>query len=266
MKKTKNSTEERRAAAVAARQKADEAREAADAKPDDADLEKTATDLESKATELEAAVEAPSHDQGQERDLSKRDKRKKRMDILLEEENADREAEGLAPLTLAEFTEQEEEDDDEEEDEVPDDDKPLTTKDLKRLGVIKSAESMVGAIKDEDLRAAVAAELKNVSKTLAPEVRYQKAVQLASSSKNSKIAAEAQRIAGRRTQQFSSGSGGARRDASDDADDEGEDFVPTAVEKRYMQRGFTKADILQSRRDAKSGNFGSTLKNPRNKK
>lgn len=262
--KKKISKDDRRAAADAARLKADEAREAADAKPDDADLGKTATDLETAAAELETAAEEPSHDQGQERDVSKRDKRKKRMQILLDEENSDREAEGLAPLSLEEFKDQDDEDE-EDDDEAPDEDKPLTTRDLKKLGVIKSVESMVAAIKDTELRNAVASELKNVSKTLSPEIRYQKALALASAGKNERVAQEAQRMAGRRVQQFGSGSNGSRRGADDD--DEDEDFVPTAIEKRYMERGFSKAEILQSRKDARTGNFGGKIqKNPRNKK
>lgn len=256
----KFSTEERRAAADAAKQKADGARAAAEAKPEDADLEKTATDLEATAAELERVANEPSHEQGQDRDgISKRDKRKKRMDILLAEENADREAEGLAPLSLEEFKDREDDDDD-EDDEVPADNKPLTARDLQRMGVIKSAESMVSEIKDADVRRAVADELRNISKKLPAEERFRKALAIASSGKNERVASEAQRLSGRSPQRFSSGSSGSRREADDNDDDDGE-FKATAQEKRAMERwGLSKADVLKSRKDARTGNFGQGQK------
>lgn len=249
--------EEARAAADAAKLKADEARVAADAAPDDADLKKTADDLQKVADDLDrAAAAAPSHEQASDREqISKRDKRKRRMEILLNEENEDRKAEGKAPLSLEEFSDDMDDLDVEDEDEP--EDAPVTKKDLERLGVVKSVESLVAGIKDAEVRAAVQSELRSISAKLPAEERFQKALAIVSSTRNTRIAAEAQRMAGRRPQQFSSGSGsGRRQNDEEDPDDEGE-FKPTALEKRFMDRnGLSKADILKSRRDARNNDFG----------
>lgn len=260
MKNKDQSLEGKRAAADAAKQKATDARAVADANPTDAALETAAKEAEATATQLETEANAPSHEQTQRRDApTKREKGEKRIDILLSEVNKERISEGLPPLSVAEYQESNDPDDEDEEDDTPPDaNRAVTVKDLQRMGVIKTATSMIAEIKDVELRTAVASELRNISKAIPEEERYKKALSLASSSKNARIAAEAARMANRRPQNYGGGGGAPPRDLDPD---EG-DFVPTSLEKQMMKKypKLTQEDVLRSRRDARAGNFGATQK------
>lgn len=232
--------EQKRAAADAAKEKATEARNAATAAPNDAALQTAASEAEAEATRLETEATAPSHEpRSQRTEISKKDKIKKRIEILREQYIS----EGGDP---ADFNEE-----DAEAAAVQDDDKPLTKKDLQSMGVIKSAEQLANEITDAELRGAVLEEMKSLSRDLPPQQRYEKAVQLASSSKNARVAQEARRMGSRVVQQHSSGGGGAPANA-----DDGE-FRATPQEKIYMDKyKLTKEQIIQSRKDAAGYNFG----------
>ncbi len=236
--------QEKRAAADAAKSKATEARSKATASPDDAALQTAATEAETEATRLESEAQALSHDTKPERHKS--DKIKKRMEILKTDLRAALIAEGKDP---DEMTDEELEEEREAHDDEDDDDKPLTRGEAKKIGIIKTAEQLASQIANPDLKAAVLEELRFISTSVPAEQRYQKAISLASSSKNSKIASEAARIGQRSPQQHASGGAAAR-------DDEG-DFKPTPMEQEYMRKyKLSQEDILKGRRDAQSLNFG----------
>jgi hypothetical protein len=241
---------EKRAAADAAKKSATDARAAANAQPDDAALKAAAEKAEADAAALETEANAPSHEpkpgyKGPGSTTSDREKAEKRAEILLADINKKRVAEGLRPLSISEFKDDEGESDDEGA-------TPVTHKDLRDLGIVKTAEQMVGEIADAELRQAVSGELAFVAKDLTPQQRFDKAMALASSSKNARIAMEARRITvGPRP--YASGQG------SVPAREEDGEFVPTPQEATYMNKyGLTKEQIIQSRKDALAGNFGQT--------
>ncbi len=238
---------EKRAAADAAKSKATEARTAADAATDDAALQTAATEAEAEAARLEKEATAPLHDQRSERPKS--EKIKKRMQILQGDLRAALINEGKDPDEMSD-DELAREERAHAENVDDDDSKPLTRGEAKKFGIIKTAESMANELQNTELRAAVVEELRFISKDIPAEQRYQKALSLASSSKNSKVAQEAIRAGNRNPQRHGSGGGApARTD---------EEFTPTPLERQYMTKfKMTKEEIIASRNDARKANFGA---------
>ncbi len=229
--------EGKRVAADAAKNKADAAKAAAAAKPDDAGLKTAADEAQAEAARLEALAAAPSHEP-KPGDLTKKDKIKRRMEILREQ-------------YISEGGDSAEFDDDEAGDKAADDNKPLTRKDLQSMGIVKSADQLASDIADAELRSAVADELKYIDKSLPAQQRFDKAVSLASSSKNARIASEARRINASGARSFGNGQGSAPPRQDDAA------FAPTAQEAVYMNKfKLTKEDVLRAREQAQGLNFG----------
>lgn len=248
--------QEKRAAADAAKSKATEARQAADASPEDTALQTAATEAEAESVRLEKEATAPSHDTRSERPKS--EKIKKRMEILRSDLRAALIAEGKDPdeMTDEQIAAADQRiNDADDADDIPDD-KPLTKRDLEKIERNKSkvtAKQKAEAITDSDLRAVVIANLARIVPSGNADQDYADAVAMASSSKNSRIASEAVRIAKRTPQQHVSGGAGARDDSAD--------FVPTPLEQSYMKKfKLTEADIKKGRQDAATMNFGQGQK------
>lgn len=241
-------TQEKRAAADAAKKKADDAKAASDAQPDNADLKKKADDAAQEAATFEQAAAAPSHDTRQERPKS--EKIKKRMEILRSDLRSALIAEGKDP---DEMSDEEILDEAQNHDDSDDDDAPVTKKTLRTLGIIKTVDSMIGQIANPELRQAVSDAVKLTSEKLPAQERFDAAMAIASSSKNTRIAQEAARTRQNRPQQYVSGGAPAAREDGD--------FTPTPQESAYMKKhGLTKDDIIRSRRDAEAMNFGRVEK------
>lgn len=247
---TKDQTQqEKRATADAAKAQATEARAAANAAPDDEALKTAATEAEAEATRLESEAAAPSHEP--KPGLSKIEKMQRRRDIIDEQIKTEKDALGI----------QDDADDDDDDVSGDDDDDDDTKGDakivrvLQKQGLIKTAEQMAGEITDTDLRAAVLTELRFITKGVPAADRYSKALSIASSSKNQRVAAEAARMAERRPRDFGSGGGSPPKNI-----DDGE-FKPTPLEAAFMKKHkLSKEDVLASRAQAASFDFGGDQK------
>lgn len=246
---TKDQTQQKRAAADAAKVKANDARVAANAAPDDAALKKTADDADAEATRLEAEANAPSHDsKSNHKELSKREKGEKRVDILLSEINRQRIAEGLRPLSVSEYEDRQDEDlDDDDDTDEDSDDAPVTRGELRKAGVLRTAEDLAKDIQDPKIQADVLEALRSgrVGKGGSPDQRLADAMAIVNAPKNARVASEAARMGGRRVQSHGSGGGTPPRTDAE--------FEPTAQEVIFMDKfKLSKEDILKSRTAAAS--------------